>query len=69
MDAEVVAHMAEKKEPNGRKRLDIWFPTVVRYLGMILLAYAAFIDRGRNPALLPTAAGMILFKSVIEGSK
>ena len=49
---------------NGRKTLDEWFPTVVRYIGVALLVYAAVIDRGQNPALIPTAAGMILFKTV-----
>lgn len=49
---------------NGRKTLDVWFPTIVRYAGVGLLVYAAAIDRGQNPALIPTAAGMILFKSV-----
>lgn len=57
--------MAEQhKSSNGRKVLDIWFPTVVRYMGVGLLVYAAVIDKGRNPALIPTSAGMILFKSV-----
>lgn len=54
----------EHKEPNGQRTLDKWFPTIVRYLGVGLLVYAAVLDRGRNPALIPTAAGMILFKSV-----
>lgn len=54
----------QHKEPNGQRALDKWFPTVVRYLGVGLLVYAAVIDRGQNPALIPTAAGMILFKSV-----
>ena len=50
---------------NGRRKaLDVWFPTIVRYAGVGLLIYAAAVDRGRNPALIPTAAGMILFKSV-----
>lgn len=30
----------------------------------MLLVYAAIVDRGHNPALIPTAAGMILFKTV-----
>lgn len=63
-EGEVVAHMSEKKEPNGRRKLDNWFPTVVRYVGVGLLIYAAVVDKGRNPALIPTAAGLILFKSV-----
>lgn len=61
--------MAEEKEPNGRRALDVWFPTIVRYAGIVLLIYAAIIDKGRNPALIPSAAGMILFKNVVEGSK
>ena len=44
--------------------LDVWFPTIVRYVGVVLLIYAALVDQGRNPALLPTAAGLILFKTV-----
>ena len=36
----------------------------MRYLGVLLLVYAAVIDRGTNPALIPSAAGMILFKTV-----
>lgn len=47
-----------------RNRLDSWFPTLVRYLGVGLLVYAALVDKGQNPALIPTAAGMILFKTV-----
>lgn len=47
-----------------QKRLDAWFPTVVRYVGIGLLVYAGLVDKGRNPALIPTAAGMILFKTV-----
>jgi len=47
-----------------QKQLDRWFPTIVRYAGIALMAYAALVDRGRNPALIPTAVGMILFKTV-----
>ena len=49
---------------NGRRRLDDWFPTVVRYAGVSLALYAAVIDKGSNPALIPAAMGMILFKTV-----
>jgi hypothetical protein len=31
---------------------------------MLLMVYAAVIDRGRNPALIPAAGGMIAFKWV-----
>ena len=44
--------------------LDSLFPTIVRYVGVALLVYAALVDKGENPALIPTAAGLILFKSV-----
>jgi len=36
----------------------------VRYVGVALMVYAALVDRGANPALIPTALGMILFKTV-----
>lgn len=54
-------------ENGNRKRLDEWFPTLVRYIGVSLMVYAALIDRGANPALIPTALGMILFKTVYNG--
>lgn len=50
-----------------QKALDKWFPTIVRYVGVGLMLYAALIDQGRNPALIPTALGMILFKTVYGG--
>lgn len=49
-----------------RVSLDAWFPTVLRYAGVVLILYAAIIDQGRNPALIPSAIGMIGFKSVYE---
>jgi hypothetical protein len=53
-----------RKPKNGRRKLDDWFPTFVRYAGALLLLYAGVIDKGANPALIPAAMGMILFKSV-----
>jgi hypothetical protein len=47
-----------------RKRLDQTFPTLVRYIGVILITYAAIVDHGKNPALIPAATGMIFFKTV-----
>ena len=52
------------RSQSRQKRLDQWFPTVVRYAGVGLMLYAALVDRGRNPALIPTAGGMFFFKSV-----
>ncbi len=50
-----------------RRRADEWFPTVVRYAGVVLLFYAGVIDKGGNPALIPAAMGLILFKTVYGG--
>jgi hypothetical protein len=47
-----------------RLQLELWFPTVVRYLGVVLAAYIGFIDHAQNPALIPVATGLILFKTV-----
>lgn len=51
----------------SRKALDEWFPTLTRYAGVVLLLYGAAIDKGRNPALIPAAVGMIVFKTVYSG--
>jgi hypothetical protein len=55
---------APTKTKNGQATLDKWFPTIVRYIGVGLMVYAALVDQGANPALIPTALGMILFKTV-----
>ena len=54
---------------NGDKRraLDEWFPTIVRYLGIIILLWEVLVDTGKNPALITAAMGMILFKSLVGG--
>jgi hypothetical protein len=54
---------------NGDKRkvLDEWFPTIIRYLGIIVLLWEIMIDRGKNPAMITAAMGMILFKSLVGG--
>jgi hypothetical protein len=33
-----------------------------------MMVYAALIDMGRNPALIPAATGLIFFKTVYEAS-
>ena len=49
----------------SRRRLaDQWFPTLIRYGGLVLMAYAALVDRGKNPALIPAATGMIFLKTL-----
>jgi hypothetical protein len=52
---------------SSQKALDSWLPTLVRYLGLIAMGYGIFFDRGANPALIPAATGMILFKTVYGG--
>lgn len=47
-----------------KRRFDYWFPTLTRYAGVTLIIYAAVIDRGRNPALIPAATGMIFLKTI-----
>ena len=54
---------------NRRKALDEWFPTVVRYLGVLLMFYTTVIEHGENPGLITAATGMILFKTVYGGTK
>ncbi len=49
----------------NRKSFDKVFPTLVRYAGVMLIVYAAFVDRGHNPALIPAATGMIFFKTIV----
>ncbi len=51
-----------------RKALDSWFPTLARYAGLGLMGFAALIDQGQNPALIPAATGLIFLKSFINGS-
>lgn len=49
---------------NLRRNFDGWFPTLARYAGVALMVYAALIDKGANPALIPAATGMIFLKTV-----
>ena len=55
------------KRPPSRRVLDSWFPTVCRYCGLVLFAYAGIVDRGRNPALIPAATGLIFLKTALNG--
>lgn len=49
----------------SRRNLDTWFPTLARYVGLVLLVYAAVVDRGRNPTLIPAGVGLALLKTVV----
>lgn len=60
--------MARESESKWERRLR-WlrvandgFPIVVQYIGVVMMIYAAFIDRGKNPELIPAATGMISFR-------
>lgn len=48
-----------------RDVLDEWLPTVVRWLGVASLVYGVFLDHFDNPAIIPAATGMLLFKTVV----
>jgi folate-dependent phosphoribosylglycinamide formyltransferase PurN len=54
----------EQRQQSWRRALDSWFPTLVRYAGFATMLYGIFIDHASNPAILPAATGMILFKTV-----
>ena len=58
------------RKSSWRERFDRQFPTLVRYGGVVLMFYAALIDKGKNPALIPAATGMLFFKNVYgDGSR
>ena len=56
-----------KQRHHWREALDSWFPTLIRYIGVALIVYAALVDQGKNPALIPAATGMFFFKTVYGG--
>jgi hypothetical protein len=47
-----------------KRSFDYWFPTLTRYAGVALMVYAALVDKGANPALIPAATGMIFLKTI-----
>lgn len=62
--------MSPTTKPPRRSRreiLDEYFPTILRYAGVVLMVYAALVDMGRNPALIPAATGMLFFKTIYGG--
>jgi hypothetical protein len=56
-----------------QQRLDEWFPTLVRYLGLLLLIVLVlaevFFGISDYPGAYAAAAGMILYKSVDRARK
>ena len=62
-----------RKEPtNGRKKLDYWFPTAVRWGGFVLafaLVGASILGHGKDLAAgYVLAAGMIAYKTVHDAA-
>lgn len=53
----------------SRQVVDDWFPTLVRYGGLVLMFYWVFIDHLQHVALFTAATGMIVFKSVYGGGE
>jgi hypothetical protein len=61
--------MAQRRKPPSferrlRRLMEEWFPTLVHYAGIVLMAYAVAVDQGRHLAFLTAATGMILYKVV-----
>lgn len=59
--------MARRRRRFSRRLADLWFATLIRYAGLVVMMYAALIDRGKNPALIPAATGMICLKTLYGG--
>lgn len=56
----------------SQRELDDWFPTVVRYLGVLLtvaLIGASVVGHNDYPSAYIASAGMILYKSVVGSRK
>lgn len=52
------------RQRNLQRAIDRWHGTIARSAGLGLLAYAALVDRFKNPALLPGAVGLIFLKNI-----
>ncbi len=52
------------KEERLRRAIDSWVGTLTQVIGLIILLYAVFIDKFKNPALLPAATGILFLKTV-----
>lgn len=52
-----------------RRWLDEVFPTAVRYMGLALTMYIFLVDHAHNPALIPLATGMVLYKTIAGNGK
>jgi len=49
-----------------RSRLDDWFPTLARYLGVGILVYETAFDNLEKPSLIVAASGLIFFKNILR---
>lgn len=47
-----------------------WLFLAIQVLGVLGLAYGVLIDRFQNPAIIPTATGLVMFPKVYgEGGR
>jgi len=57
------------RKPGLRERLDLWWPTTVRYVGMAVAIYEILVDKFHNPSALVLAGGMMGLKEVLDSRK
>jgi hypothetical protein len=51
--------------PGVRRRLDDWWPTLLRYTGLLIALYEIFPQGLEHPAVLVLAGGMMGLKDVL----
>lgn len=61
--------MGEQRTNGLRLRLDAWFPTLARYVGVAILVYEAAFDNLEKPSLIVAASGLIFFKNVLRAKE
>jgi ribose/xylose/arabinose/galactoside ABC-type transport system permease subunit len=53
-----------------RNSIQGWLFLAIQVLGVLGLAYGVLVDRFRNPAIIPTATGLVMFPKVYgDGSR
>jgi hypothetical protein len=54
----------------SRNSIQAWLFVSIQLLGVLGLAYGVLVDRFRNPAIIPTATGLVMFPKVYgDGSR
>jgi hypothetical protein len=54
----------------SRNSIQAWLFLSIQLLGVLGLAYGVLVDRFRNPAIIPTATGLVMFPKVYgDGSR